>query len=360
MWLPLQMRKRPWARLGLATFVLLAIGAQADIQHNIQLDATQRITWNPVDNLSQYDTQLSGQLRLNSRGTSKVKSYLQITANDDDPYLHIDKLYAKMRLGSNRITLGKTTLGWGQGTTFNAGDVAVLANQPGPLMATGNDNRWLGSWQHPLGRFSFYEIAFVAPATPDPLPIDDLDQYTLAARHLFQMAAWQGNQIETGVAWQGATQRLMPYVSVQGGSGLNWHLSARVELDQTQAVVRQLVSAGLYGLWSQPQSKSWNYRIETVWDTQGATSETPNGAWYRHMLQGALSVGINNRTNAYAQVTLSPIDQSFLTVVGAGINFRQGFTLNTVITAGQGDSDDLFSHRRLGAVDVSAQIKTVF
>ena len=360
MWLPLLTRKTPLARLGVLGLALLAVGVQADIQRNIQLDATQHIIWNPVDNQSQYDTQLAGQLKLNTRGTSQVKSYLQITANNTDPTLNLDKLYAKLRWGSNRVTLGKTTLGWGQGVTFNAGDVAVLPNQPSPLTAPSTDSRWLGSWQHPLGRFSFYEIAVVAPATPDIFPTSDLGQYTLAARHQFQLAAWNNHQIETGVAWQGTSLQLMPYVSVQGGSGLNWHVSARVALDQTQTVVRQLVSAGVYGLWSQPQSKSWNYRIESVWDTEGATSEIPNGVWYRHMLQGTLSVGINSRTNAYTQVMFSPIDQSFLTVLGAGINFRQGFTLNTVLSVGRGDSDDLFSHRRAGAVDVSTQLKTVF
>ena len=348
------------ARLGLGSLALLAVCANADIQRSIQLDATQQVTWNPVDNRSQYNTQLSGQLKLNTRGSSTIKSYLHVTVNDTEPYLALDKLYSKMRWGSNRIALGKTTLGWGQGATFNAGDVAVLPNQPSPLMALSIDNRWLGSWQHPLGRFSFYEIALVAPATPDNLPQADVDQYTLAARHQFQMTAWNNNQIETGIAWQGTSQRLMPYFSLQGGSGLNWHVSARAEIDQNQSVVRQLVTAGLYGMWSNPQSKSWNYRIESVWDSEGATSEMPNGVWYRHMLQGSLSVGINSRTNAYTQVMLSPVDQSFLTVVGAGINFRQGFTLNTVISVGQGDSDDLFSHRRSGAVDVSTQLRYLF
>mgnify|MGYP000305487295 CR=1 FL=1 len=347
-------------KVGLLGLCVCAIGAQADLQRRIEINATQEAKWNPVDDSWQTPHQLSGQLALNTSGSSTLKSYLHLSANSTEPHLTLDKAYAKMRWEGNRITLGKTALGWGQGTVFNAGDVVTLPNQPSPLLAPPTDHRWLGTFQHPLGRFSFYEIAVVAPATSEAIPTASADQFTVAARHQFQMASWHNNQIETGMAWQGTSQQLMPYISLQGGSGLNWHVSARAEIDNHYSITRQLVTAGVYGLWSRPQSSTWNYRLETVWDSAGATTERANGYWYRHLLQGSLSLGISSRSSAFAQVMLSPIDQSSLTSLGMSSNLRQGFTLNATLSLGQGDVDDVFSHRRTGAIAFRSNLRYAF
>lgn len=349
--------------------ILLPVPAvMADVLSTVQLDVTNQLIYNPQmgDAEWAWPSQIAAQVKLQSSGHTNVKSFLQLSANHStlaamaaqNDRLLVDKAYMKVRFDNNRLTLGKATLGWGQGTVFNAGDVVMTASPPNSLLTPTSDSRWLASWTHPLGRFSFYEWAILTPNTADTSGNGpDADKGTLAARFQFQIA---NTQIEGGVAWQGTTSRLLPYLSLQGGKGVNWHISGRVELSEGQTLKRQLITAGLYGMWSDASARSWNYRLETLWDSAGAAQEVTSGTWYQTLVSGELGVSINSRTQVFTQATVSPIDQSSRTTVGTRFSWYQGLSLTAAVTLQQGDSDDTFSSERAGAMGFSTLVSYVF
>lgn len=381
------------ALLTLLTFFMLTgiwiSQAAAETGTSVELDLYNGILMNPEpDNIElRYLAGGSGKIRLEARGNRNVRGELSIAADLGLTYtLTIDTAYIRTRLGPLRLTAGKTRISWGEGTVFNAADV-IMGSTDLNVDLTSTEFRsetdWLSALYLPLGRFSFIE-AVVLPPMPDTQayqdymsglisdPFPPISDTGLGVRSSFTFERFLGIKLETGYFYTGSADSHTGYLSLQGGTGLNWHLSSSLEMtgdsfgSGADAFFQGLkASGGLYSLNDVSSRVSMNVRMEALYDYSGEFIEVENPDPANPPEYGIygyfdFSLGIDSNLNVYLRSIVSPADGSALVILGNTFNIYQGFTFYTNVSGSFGETNDTYANRRLGGYGLVTGIRYIY
>jgi len=345
-----------------ATLVLLLLShsPQADVTSNAELNFSNTLLLGSADPL--YIADAISKLRLQSANNNKVKATLELGAKSSsylEQEVSLDRAFIKTRTDRYRITLGKTRLSWGEGSAFNAGDV-IMGGSDLNLQLTENDYRnsatWLTSFYRATGRFSFTELVIMPPEIQADLnESPTLDKAKVAARTQFRVDRLAKTKFELGYALKGTHHQ--PYISLQGGSGLNWHLSANLQADHSINA-----SAGVYTLSNLGEQYTLSFRSELLYKSAGRSTEIPNGDNYRTYAYAYVEFGLSkgDGQSYYNRNIISPIDQSAMIILGTNINLHQGLNLFSHVSMQQGNSDDTFKQNLIGSYSLTLGSRFVF
>ena len=342
--------------IGLFAFTTTAISF-AEIRQTVQIDLQNTLATGGGEALSLATG--TGQLKLQSSGNRNVKGYLGLQADINlESSIALDRAYIKTRYDTFTINAGKTRLSWGEGAVFNAADVVMGGSDLALDLAADefrSNSRWLVSVSKSHGRFSFTELVMLPP-DQDPLePISsaNISKAKVAIRTQFQLAALAKTKVEMGYAL--ADDNHQPYVSLQSGHGINWHLSASLQPDKSINT-----SSGLYGVKDVGEQSTLNYRTELLVRSSGETSEQPGADNY--VAYGYLEIGLSTggRVSYFNRNLISPVDQSALVLLGSNINLHQGLNLFGNASLQFGDENDAFSSQNIGAQSYTLGLSFVY
>lgn len=342
-------------RLLIAILLSVSTLASAEIKQSIQLDLLNTLALGGPQDL--YLASGLGQLNFQSVGNENVRAYLNLDADFTDRFdITVDRAFVKTRYQQLRLTVGKTRLSWGEGQAFNAGDVIMGGSDLNLDLTVSeyrSDSKWLLSMMQSTGRFSFLELVVIPPEPSSDPDIDPtLDRAEAAVRTRFQLAGLANTNVELGYAQQGRQQQ--PYVSLQGGKGINWHFSANLQ-PHNQANF----SSGLYGIAKLGEQSTINYRTEVLYKTSGASEAQASGDYKTY---GYLEMGLTRGSNKsyFSRNILSPIDMSALYLLGVNINLHQGLNFYGHLSVQQGGPDDTFSRYISGAQSITLGCRFIF
>ncbi|WP_319559980.1 hypothetical protein [Marispirochaeta sp.] len=291
-----------------------------------------------ITGASEADLSFRSEANRDVKGQVSIKADVGEAATDFD--LH--RAFVRARLPWFRLTMGKTRLSWGEGFMFNAGDV-LFDSQSTTVDLTGDELRtagtWLASVYYSMGRFSFAEAVLLTPGeTPEDYPSG-------GGRLVLRPG---GIKVEGGYLYAGEAGEHRPYVSLQGGGWLNWHLSAASVIEPVAGADEQLdenlrLSFGLFQLFRVGYSSSLNLRIEGLLRPRGSWKDGKDPREYGLYLYPEISLSPDDRRNIFYRAIVSPVDISALHVIGGSWNIYQGFTLLGYAGIASGEKGDLFS-----------------
>lgn len=361
----------------------------AESSTSIELDLYNVLLMNPdPDDLEfRYLAGGEGSINFEARGNRNVRGELSISADLGLSYtLSVDTAYIRTRLGSLRLTAGKTRISWGEGAVFNAADVIMGSTDLNVDLTSveyRSETDWLNALYLPLGRFAFIE-AIVLPPMPDMQaytdyisglggdPFPPLSDTGLGARSSFTFERFLGIKLETGYFYTGTADTHTGYVSLQGGTGLNWHLGSSLEMNSdsfqggADAFFQGLTaSGGLYSLNDISPRVSMNVRMEALYDYSGEFIEVESpdpAAAPEYGIYGYFdfSLGIDSNLNLYLRSILSPVDGSALVIFGNTFNIYQGFTFYTNISGSFGEAGDTYANRQMGGYGLVSGIRYIY
>lgn len=334
----------------LCSCLLFASWTLAEIKQSVTLNLVNTLAYNsdPLASEALFIGTGTGQLNLQSTGNKNVRGYLNLTMNTSDVFA-VDRLYVKTRLDKFRFSMGKSRLSWGEGSVFNAGDVIMGGSDLNVDLTTSDyrsNSRWLVSVYKPLGRFSFAEIVIM----PDEEQATGAG--TIAARSQFRLESMGKTKLELGYSQAGNIRQ--PYFSLQGGKGLNWHLSGNWQSGSLN------LSSGIYSLVALGENSTLNFRFELLHKSAGDSQEVIDGRNYQNYGYLELSLIKGSRASYFSRSILSPIDESAFIILGGNFNLHQGLNLYSHIAAQRGGRDDTFAQYSQGANSVTFGASYIF
>jgi len=308
-------------------------------------------------------------LSFKSTGNRNVKADLALDFLLPDiagtPAVSLKKAYIKAKFPSFKLTLGKTRIGWGDGITFNSGDVIFGSTTPYVNLTEDeirSETDWLTSINIPLGRFSFIEGIVKAP---DDMNIGNLG----AGLRLYTKLA--GIKIETGYFFDGTDNPAYdinhtssntaddisivalhrPYLSLQGNFGPDFYLNSSLAIpaadgNNLEAVVKDTfsISLGLFHVQEVGYDNSITFRLESVilpfmnWNESAGEAGS-----YALLLYPDITLAIGQNVGIFVKSIISPIDLSAQFTAGFSWNIFEGFNLLSYATVNAGDGNDTFS-----------------
>lgn len=361
--------------------LLLAMPAvlSAEIRSSVTLDLFGSALFNP-DPANFQSVVLAagtGDLKFNSTGNSNVRAYLDIKADLGYNFLlSIDKAYIRTRFDNFRFMMGKTRLSWGEGLVFNAADV-VMGSSDLNINLTADEFRsnttWLGEVYIPLGRYSYIE-GVVLPPTIDILTYNPADPSTLpgigetgaGTRLGFQIDSLGDLSVETGYFYKGSEDLHQAYISLQGGSGVNWFLGASTGLNTSESFTLQnlgndlLISAGYYGVGNLGEQSTLSIRSELLVKGGGSFADKDPLNDYGLYSFVDLSLSAGSYINTYIRGLFSPIEKSAMVSAGASFPIYQGFSFYTDLSVQMGEPGDTFAYASLGGYTLFTGVKFIY
>ncbi len=341
--------------------------------------------------------------RLQQTENPNVRSLLEISAlftptpsGSPDASFDVDRAYAKFRFADMRGTIGKAPFSWGEGLIFNVADSMFSRGTGANLMQSEFEDAaaWLTGLSWYFGPFSFVEIIAV-PAPLEAITDDSsgtgsevtvgyglpaLEDYRAGIRwlskplgiktelgYLFDGRDGTGLDGSSGAAagasLQGDSAAFQegafyhrPYLSLQGNIGIDWHLSASLELPDRGGLADAawegfLISSGLYSLIPVGYDDSLGFRLETLirpageWEERHITDGTDGGVYpasYGLYGYGEVSYDFGTGFSLALRSLISPIDLSAKISPGLSWNIFQGFTLLGYASFQTGDGGDTY------------------
>ena len=340
--------------------------------------------------------------RLQQTENPNVRSLLEISAlftptpsGGPDASFDVEKAYAKFRFADMRGTIGKAPFSWGEGLIFNVADSMFSRGTGADLMQSEFEDAaaWLTGLSWYFGPFSFVE--FIAIPAPLEAIVGDssesevtagyglpaLEDYRAGIRwiakpmgiktelgYLFDgrdgtgpddssAAGSEGGSLQgDSAAFQEGAFYHRPYFSLQGNIGIDWHLSASLELPDRGAIFAGawegfLISSGLYSLIPVGYDDSLGFRVETLtrpageWEERHIEDEsggTASPASYGLYSYGEVSYDFGTGFSLALRSLISPIDLSAKISPGLSWNIFQGFTLLGYASFQTGDGGDTY------------------
>jgi hypothetical protein len=368
----------------IAAMLLLPVLVGAETLTSVVLDLGNIILINPDPDGPEAKLVPAGlgTIKINSVGNQNVRAYLQLSADLGISYaLAVDRAYLRTRFETMRLTLGKTRLSWGEGLVFNAADVLMGSADTNVNFSAEeyrSESAWLAAAYLPLGRFSFIEAVVMPPqivinpldpASMDPSAFPPLSDSGAGLRVGFQLESLGDMAIETGYYYAGERDDHSAYLSLQGGAGINFHLSASMGLptgvildgpDGDDLLDGLLVSGGLYGLPDIGRRFSLSLRSELLYRPGAPFQAEADRKDYGLFAFAEASLGIDQLATVYLRSILSPVDASALIYAGTSFALYQGFSLYADLSAQAGEASDVFPNRELGGYALRTGVRFVY
>ncbi len=379
-----------WGRVMLVILMtlLLAPVLSGETRTAVVLDLYYTMLINPDP--ENFDSALLpaglGEIRIDSVGNRNVRAYLDISADLGYSYaLSIDRAYLRSRFENFRFTIGKTRLSWGEGLVFNAADVLMGSSDLNINLGAQeyrSESSWLSAVYFPLGRFAFLE-AVVMPAMidaavfnpADPASFPDIEDSGAGVRLGFEIDKLFDTAVETGYFYSGNRANHSAYLSLQGGAGINWHVSSSLALPQdsislssfpeglpegSELIDGLLFSGGFYGLPNVGRQVSMNLRFEGLFKPSGVMAEEAGERDYGLFAFAELGLGFGQIVTSYVRSIISPVDLSALVYGGASFAVFQGFSAYLDVIGRIGEAGDVFPHFGLGGYSIRSGVRFVY
>jgi hypothetical protein len=295
----------------------------------------------------------------------------------------VERAFAKFRFSDMRGTAGKAPYSWGEGLIFNVADIIFSRGTGTNLMQSEFEDRttWLTGLSWYLGPFSFLEVLLIPAAlgvltdestgeiTGYSLPavedgraglrwVTKLWDIKAEAGYLFDGSdgveaddeeAAQAILSGESTAFQRGAYYHRPYLGLQGNLGIDWHLSASLELPDRGKIAANieeglLISSGIYSLIPVGYDDSIGFRIESLIHPAGTWEEEHGAGATDYGLYGYGEVGYDfgSGVSLALRSLVNPIDLSTRVSPGLSWNIFQGFTLLGYATLQTGESGDTY------------------
>ncbi|MDA3850619.1 MAG: hypothetical protein PF447_05050 [Spirochaetaceae bacterium] len=332
------------------------------------------------------------EMTMRSAGNSDVKAdlmidYIPMNAPPGGmalPLFDLKKASVKLRFPGLRITMGKTRVGWGEGSVFNSG--AVLFGSLSPLVdltqdEARTDTAWLTllRWS-PSGDF-WVEGIYMPPTPSWDISIDnDADDVTPEYFSLnnsvpdvysssagLRMVGELGDLIvETGYLAKGELKALgdvtghRPYITLHGEMYFDLYGSASMaipwqDFDWDTDRGSFNISAGLFRQFQLWYDGTLSARMEFLvfpyqkWEEQDFRLNPLANETYSLYLYPEFNLAIGRNLNIPLMAMISPLDQSAQITAGFSWKVYQGFSFLGYGIFSVGQSKDVFAWDRLSS-----------
>ncbi|QEN04631.1 hypothetical protein EW093_07915 [Thiospirochaeta perfilievii] len=294
----------------------------------------------------------SGSLTIKSTNSSDVKSQLTLDflSYRSVGTLSISKAWIKFRFPLFRVTLGKNRITWGEGAAFNAGDV-IFDDYIDPIKQNLEEvdltadelrsvNRTLAQVIFPLGRFTYTELIYLPY---DFLSTDDLSVIATGATPVekgFESHSYGGRfvtrlggiKLETGYIYNGDRGVHKPYISINGTSGVDYHLSSSINIQNGNSDFdlwkeSLKISSGAFYIFDFEDDKTLTLRLES--------QIKPFGDWELDALElyPELSLVPNDEISLFLRGIINPLDFTLKSTFGLNWKTYQGFSIGSFISS---------------------------
>ena len=349
-------------------------GGFAEVKTTVELEALAGFSMIDADTPAAIGN-ARADLSFEAAGNRNVRAELKLTALvGETVYFDVSRAYIKTRFPGFRLTLGKSTVSWGEGFAFNAGDVIFPdIDITGSFTAETLRDRseWIALGYIHLGNFSFIEVIAIPPAV-DILRLAAGDPaYTLPP-------LWEGSaggriyltpgnlRVEAGYLLRGAEETHNPYLSLQWNLFFDMHLSSTVAIDHFTPAGQDIleswdISAGLSRIETFRGGGSLTVRLEALIRPGRNWSEQPApDAEYGLLLYPEVSWGITETVSTFVRSVFSPLDLSAFTTLGASWNVYQGLDVIGYFSFQLGEAGDLYGWSKPGWLHFSAGLRYIY
>ncbi|MFP4563945.1 MAG: hypothetical protein ACLFRY_11625 [Spirochaetia bacterium] len=358
----------------LASGVFIPAGGFAEVKTTVELETLGGFSMIDANTPAAIGN-ARAEISFEASGNRNVRSEVKLTATvGETVYFDVSRAYIKTRLPGFRLTLGKSTVSWGEGFAFNAGDVIFpdidITGSFTSVTLRGRST-WIALGYIPLGRFSFIEVI----AVPPPVDIMRLaagdPDYTLPP-------LWEGSaggriyltpgnlRVETGYLLRGAEETHNPYVSLQWNLFFDMHLSSTAAIPHFTPTGEDIleswdITAGLSRIESFRGGGSLTVRLEALVQPGQNWSEQPGSdAEYGLLLYPEVSWGITETVSTFVRSVFSPLDFSAFTTLGASWNVYQGLDVIGYFSFQLGEAGDLYGWSKPGWLALSAGLRYIY
>jgi hypothetical protein len=349
-------------------------GASAEIKTTVELEALTGFSM--IDAVTPVATG-SGRadVGFESTGNRNVRAEVKLTAFvGETAYFDVTRAYIKTRFPGFRLTLGKSTVSWGEGFAFNAGDVIFPdIDITGSFTSQTLRDRaaWMALGYIPLGRFSFVEAILLPPEVDILRLVSGDPTYTLPP-------LWEGSvggriyltpgnlRVEAGYLLRGAEETHNPYVSLQWNLFFDMHLSSTVAIHHFTPTGQDIleswdITAGLSRIESFRGGGSLTVRLEALVQPGQNWWEQPTAdAEYGLLLYPEVNWGITETVSTFVRSVFSPLDLSAFTTLGASWNVYQGLDVIGYFSFQLGEASDLYGWSKPGWLAFSAGLRYIY
>ncbi|HDQ13975.1 MAG TPA: hypothetical protein ENN41_04070 [Sediminispirochaeta sp.] len=300
-------------------------------------------------------------LRFEQTGNRSVRSQVELSAavfqgGAAAPNIAtVDRAFAKFRHRSFQGIIGKAPFSWGEGLIFNVADEIFGSGVDTNLSRSSFEDygTWITGGTLYFGPFSFLELLY----SPGPLTGTDspspalIEESRVGARLVGKPA---GVKTELGYLFDGqgdgqSDYLHRPYLSLQGNLGVDWHLSASLELPPPAQAADTigdafweglLFTGGLYSLLPVGYEDSLSFRLEGRFRPDGAWQESGAAGGYGVYSYGELSWDRSGGQSFFVRALFSPIDLSARLSPGFSWNLFEGFSLLGFLSVQIGEEND--------------------
>jgi len=358
----------------LASGLFVPVGGFAEVKTTVELETLAGFSMIDAHTPAAVGN-ARAEFSFEASGNRNVRAEVKLTALvGETVYFDVSRAYIKTRLPGFRLTLGKSTVSWGEGFAFNAGDVIfpdIDITGSFTSVTLRDRSAWIALGYIPLGRFSFIEVI----AIPPPVDIVRLaagdPAYTLPP-------LWEGSaggriyltpgnlRVETGYLLRGAEETHNPYVTLQWNLFFDMHLSSTAAIPHFTPTGEDIleswdITAGFSRIESFRGGGSLTVRLEALVQPGQNWSEQPaSDAEYGLLLYPEVSWGITETVSTFARSVFSPLDFSAFTTLGASWNVYQGLDVIGYFSFQLGEAGDLYGWSKPGWLALSAGLRYIY
>ena len=357
-----------------AAGLLYPAGAFAEIKTTVEVQTLGGFSMIDADTPAAVGN-ARADLSFEAAGNRNVRAEVKLTALvGETVFFDVSRAYIKTRFPGFRLTLGKSTVSWGEGFAFNAGDVIFPdIDITGSFTADTLRDRsaWIALGYIPLGRFSFIEIIAIPP------PVDILrlaaGDPTYTVPPLWEGSAGgriyltPGNlRVEAGYLLRGAEETHNPYMSLQWNLFFDMHLSSTTAIPHFSPAGEDIleswdITAGLSRIERFRGGGSLTVRLEAlVQPGQNWTEQAASDAEYGLLFYPEVSWGITETVSTFVRSVFSPLDLSAFTTLGGSWNVYQGLDVIGYFSFQLGEASDLYGWSKPGWLAFSAGLRYIY
>lgn len=287
----------------------------------------------------------------------------------------LKKASIKVRFPGLRVTLGKTRVGWGEGSVFNSGD--VLFGSLSPLVdltqdEARTDTAWLTMVRWSPGGRTWVEAIYMPPSPQ--LLIDEatdsinyhVPDITHSSKGLRLVTEILDTTVEVGYLYKGETKVFgdvaghRPYINLHGELYFDLYGSVSMaipyeELDWENSRGTLNISAGMFRQFQLWYDGTLSTRLELIvfpyqkWEVPEGGLDLQSGTEsYGLFLYPEFNLAIGRNWNIPLMAMISPIDQSAKVTTGFSWQVYQGLSFLGYGVFELGEEGDVFAWDRSG------------
>ncbi len=311
----------------------------------------------------QYGGSGSADFQVKSTGNQNVKGELALTYYPLDglpagyTMVSLEKASIKVQFPSLRLTMGKTRIGWGDGTVFNGGDVLYGSLSPSVDLTADeirSDTALLTLLRYTAGR-NYAEAIVMAPSPdmtdPSAPVVPAITATSAGGRFVMETGSItvEGGYLCKGQAkTAGDVTGHRPYLSLHGYGWLDWYGSASLAVPFEGADWRNNVSGtahltgGAFRQFGLGYDGTLSVRLETLLYPWAEWEEQPSPETYGLYLYPELTFALGRNLTLPVLAVLSPVDRSGQFTAGFSWTVYQGFRFLGYGVGELGESSDTF------------------